>query len=73
MAETVETMVPGNVWKVLVEEEAVVEAGDTIAIIESMKMEISITAHAAGRVREIRAAPGRTVRSGDVVAVLEAL
>ncbi|MFG1358927.1 urea carboxylase [Xanthobacter pseudotagetidis] len=69
----VSASVPGNVWKVLVEEEAVVAAGDTIAIIESMKMEISITAHAAGRVREIRAAPGRTVRSGDVVAVLEDL
>ena len=65
--------VPGNVWKVLVEEETVVAAGETIAIIESMKMEISITAHAAGRVREIRAVPGRTVRSGDVVCVLEAL
>ncbi|MFS8037731.1 urea carboxylase [Xanthobacter sp. AM11] len=65
--------VPGNVWKVLVAEQAVVAAGDTIAIIESMKMEISITAHAAGRVREVRAAPGRVVRSGDVVAVLEAL
>ncbi len=64
---------PGNVWKVLVEENARVAAGDTIAIIESMKMEISITAHAAGRVREIRAAPGRTVRTGDVVAVLEDL
>jgi len=65
--------VPGNVWKVLVEAEAMVAAGDTIAIIESMKMEISITAHASGRVREIRAAPGRTIRSGDIVAVLEAL
>ncbi|MFG1347169.1 urea carboxylase [Xanthobacter autotrophicus DSM 431] len=65
--------VPGNVWKVLVEEETVVSAGDTIAIIESMKMEISIIAHTGGRVREIRAIPGRTVRSGDVVAVLEAL
>ena len=65
--------VPGNVWKVLVEEAATVAPGDTIAIIESMKMEIAITAHAPGRVREIRAAPGRTVRSGDVVAVLEAL
>ncbi|MFG1361986.1 urea carboxylase [Xanthobacter versatilis] len=65
--------VPGNVWKVLVEEETVVAAGETIAIIESMKMEISITAHVAGRVREIRAVPGRTVRSGDVVCVLEAL
>ncbi|OYZ66444.1 MAG: hypothetical protein B7Y12_22940, partial [Rhizobiales bacterium 24-66-13] len=65
--------VPGNVWKVLVEENAEVAAGETIAIIESMKMEISITAHAAGRVRAVRMVPGRTVRTGDVVAVLEAI
>ncbi|OYW44341.1 MAG: urea carboxylase, partial [Azorhizobium sp. 12-66-6] len=65
--------VPGNVWKVLVEENAEVAAGETIAIIESMKMEISITAHAAGRVRAVRMVPGRTVRTGDVVAVLEAM
>lgn len=65
--------VPGNVWKVLVEPGAAVEAGQTLAIIESMKMEISITAHAPGRVRDIRIQPGRTVRTGDVVAVLEGL
>ncbi|WP_332117369.1 urea carboxylase [Azorhizobium caulinodans] len=65
--------VPGNVWKVLVEPGAPVAAGETIAIIESMKMEIAITAHAAGRLREVRAVPGRTVRTGDVVAVLEAV
>ncbi|MEP9377139.1 urea carboxylase [Aquabacter sp. CN5-332] len=65
--------VPGNVWKVMVAEDAMVAPGDTIAIIESMKMEISITAHAAGRVRELRILPGRTVRTGDVVAVLEAV
>ena len=34
--------VPGNIWKILVEEGAVVAAGDTLAIIESMKMEISV-------------------------------
>ncbi|WP_029003564.1 urea carboxylase [Azorhizobium doebereinerae] len=64
--------VPGNVWKVLVAPGAPVAAGETIAIIESMKMEIAITAHAPGRLREVRVAPGRTVRTGDVVAVLEA-
>ncbi len=64
---------PGNVWKVVEEEGAMVAAGETIAIIESMKMEISIPAHAAGRVRELRLQPGRTVRSGDVVAVLESV
>ncbi|MEW6255415.1 MAG: urea carboxylase [Pseudomonadota bacterium] len=63
--------VPGNVWKVVAAEGARVEAGDTLAIIESMKMEVPITAHAAGRVRELRLQPGRTVRSGDVVAVLD--
>ncbi|MBA4790920.1 MAG: urea carboxylase [Rhizobiales bacterium] len=67
----VSATVPGNVWKVVAEEGAIVAAGETIAIIESMKMEIAITAHAPGRVRELRLQPGRTVRSGDVVAVLE--
>ncbi len=64
--------VPGNVWKVLVSEGAMVSAGDTIAIIESMKMEIAVTTHAPGRIRAIRAAPGRAIRGGDVIAVLEA-
>ena len=63
--------VPGNIWKLLVAEGAPVAAGETIAIIESMKMEISITAHAAGRVRELRVGPGRNVRTGDVIVVLE--
>jgi urea carboxylase len=67
----VESAVPGNVWKVLVEEGQTVAAGETLAIIESMKMEITITAHAAGRVKELRAGAGRNVRAGDVLAVLE--
>jgi urea carboxylase len=57
---------------VLVEEGAEVGAGDTVAIIESMKMEIAVTAHAPGRVRSVLAAPGRAVRGGDVIAVVEA-
>ncbi len=48
-----------------------VEAGQPVAIIESMKMEITVTAHQPGRVREIRALPGRNVKTGDVVVVLE--
>jgi len=63
--------VPGNIWKILVEDGAAVEAGQPVAIIESMKMEIVVTAHAAGSVRDIRALPGRTVKSGDVIIVLE--
>jgi urea carboxylase len=63
--------VPGSIWKILVEPGAAVAPGDTLAIIESMKMEINVTAHAAGRVRELRAAPGRNVKAGDVIVVLE--
>jgi urea carboxylase len=67
----VESAVPGNIWKVLVEQGQTVQAGDTLAIIESMKMEITVTAHAAGTVRDLRAGPGRNVKAGDVLVVLE--
>ena len=67
----IESAVPGNVWKILVEEGQTVTAGDTLAIIESMKMEIAITAHAGGRVRELRTGPGRNVKAGDVIAIVE--
>ncbi|GHA13728.1 urea carboxylase [Devosia pacifica] len=63
--------VPGSVWKVLVEDGAAVAAGETVAIIESMKMEFTVVATEAGRVRSIRARPGSAVRGGDLIAVLE--
>lgn len=69
----VESAVPGNVWKLLVEEGQSVQAGDTLAIIESMKMEITVTTHAAGTVRDLRAGPGRNVKAGDVLVILEDL
>lgn len=69
----VESAVPGNVWKLLVEEGQSVQAGDTLAIIESMKMEITVTAHAPGTVRDLRAGPGRNVKAGDVLVILEDL
>ena len=67
----VASSVPGNIWKILVEDGAHVEAGQAVAIIESMKMEITVTAHAAGAVRDVRAGPGRNVKTGDVIIVLE--
>ena len=67
----VESPVPGNLWKFLVEPGSLVAAGDRIAIVESMKMEIAVHAPTGGRLREFRAAPGRTVRAGDVLAWME--
>ncbi|SDO58290.1 urea carboxylase precursor [Methylobacterium phyllostachyos] len=67
----VPTTVPGNVWKVLIAEGDRIEAGQTIAILEAMKMEITVEAPASGRVRAVRAQPGNTLRAGDLVAILE--
>ncbi len=67
----VATTIPGNVWKYVPAVGDAVRMGDTIAIIESMKMEMAVTAPASGRLREIRAEPGRTVRAGDTLAVIE--
>jgi urea carboxylase len=50
-----------------------IEVGQTIAIVESMKMEMAVEAPVAGRVSEIRATPGQALQMGQVVAVIEEL
>jgi urea carboxylase len=67
----VASSVPGNIWKILAERGAWVAEGDTLAIIESMKMEIPVITHTSGRVRELRGGPGQNIKSGDVIVVLE--
>ncbi|GJE18986.1 urea carboxylase [Methylobacterium marchantiae] len=67
----VPTTVPGNVWKVVVEEGQSIAAGETVAILESMKMEIAVASPVAGIVREVWVKPGRTLRGGDLVAIIE--
>jgi len=67
----VESPVPGSLWKFLAEPGARVLAGDTVAIIESMKMEIAVTAPISGRLRSVNTSPGRTVRAGEILAVME--
>ncbi|HZZ83822.1 MAG TPA: acetyl-CoA carboxylase biotin carboxyl carrier protein subunit [Anaeromyxobacteraceae bacterium] len=48
-----------------------VSPGETLVIIESMKMEMPVEATAAGRVKEIRCKEGQAVSEGDVLVVLE--
>ena len=60
-----------NVWKVMVSEGDSVHEGDTICILESMKMEIPVEAVAAGVVAAVRVGEGGTVQEGDVIAVIE--
>ncbi len=67
----VESPVPGSLWKFLAEPGARVMKGDALAIVESMKMEIAVTAPVTGRLRSFNAAPCRTVRTGETLAVME--
>ncbi|HEV3213756.1 MAG TPA: biotin carboxylase N-terminal domain-containing protein [Acidimicrobiales bacterium] len=71
-ASTGEVTVPmqGTVVKVLVTEGEVVEEGQTICILEAMKMENSVATERAGTVKELRVAAGDGVGAGDVVAVV---
>ena len=61
----------GNLWKIVVKEGQQVAADETLMILESMKMEIPVTAPKAGRVTKIHAAAGQTVQEGQVLADLE--
>ncbi len=61
----------GTIVKVLVEVGQAVEAGQSVVVLEAMKMENQINAEKAGTVKEIKVAPGDTVGGGDVVAVIE--
>ena len=67
----IESHVAGNLWQVQVSEGALVQAGDVLVILESMKMEIPLTAPMAGTVREVRVQPGSPVRAGQRVVVLD--
>ena len=65
------TPVPGTVTQVLVEPGAPVKAGDTVVVLEAMKMEHRIKADSDGVIAEIRVAAGDSVDAHHVVAVLE--
>ncbi len=62
---------PGKVLQVLVHPGDQVRAGDTVLILEAMKMESRLVAEAAGTVAEVRVAAGDMVDGGQVLAVLE--
>ncbi|MGH8987435.1 MAG: acetyl/propionyl/methylcrotonyl-CoA carboxylase subunit alpha [Acidimicrobiales bacterium] len=61
----------GTILRVLVVPGDTVQAGQTICILEAMKMENAISAERDGVVKEVRVAPGEPVGAGDVVAVVE--
>jgi urea carboxylase len=69
-ATAIASPVPGSVWKILVEPGRQVVAGETLIIVESMKMEIAVCAPASGLVREVRCAEGRAVQLGQALVIM---
>ena len=64
------TEVTGSVWKIVTEVGQRVEPGDTIMLIESMKMEIPVMAEQAGTIARFLVAEQAPVTEGQVVALL---
>jgi acetyl-CoA carboxylase biotin carboxyl carrier protein len=67
----IEAQITGTVWKIEVAVGDRVEEGDTVVIIESMKMEMPVEAEDDGTVAAIRVEEGQAVSEGDVLVVLE--
>ena len=67
----VEAHITGTVWKVECKVGQDIEEGDTVVILESMKMEMPVEAEDDGVVKEIRCEEGASVSEGDTLVVLE--
>ena len=68
MSEEVVAEMVANVWKVLVSSGDAVSEGDTLVILESMKMEIPVEATASGTISALNVTEGGVVQEGDVIA-----
>jgi len=67
----VEAHITGTVWKVECEIGQEVEEGDTLVVLESMKMEMPVEAEDDGKVSEISCSEGQSVSEGDTLIVIE--
>ena len=67
----IKTAMPGKLVRILTEIGAEIKQGDSVLVVEAMKMQNEMKAPKDGIVKEIRFAEGATVNAGDVLAVIE--
>ena len=65
------SQIPGRVVNVLLNAGTDVKSGDSVIVLESMKMQVAVKAHKDGKIREIKVKKGMTVARYDVVAIIE--
>jgi biotin carboxyl carrier protein len=71
MADEIRAEMVANVWKVVAAAGDAVAEGDTLVILESMKMEIPVLAESDGTVSELAVNEGDVVQEGDLIAVIQ--
>jgi acetyl-CoA carboxylase biotin carboxyl carrier protein len=71
MADEIRAEMVANVWKVVATAGDEVAEGDTLVILESMKMEIPVLAESEGTVAQMAVNEGDVVQEGDLIAVIE--
>ena len=65
------SQIPGRVVSVLGKQGDSVNKGDSIVVLESMKMQVAVKSHKDGNIKEIKVNQGNTVSRNDVIAVIE--
>lgn len=70
MAEEVRAEMVASVMEVVVSVGDTVSEGDTLVLLESMKMEIPVLCETSGPIREIGVAPGDVIQAGDLIALV---
>ena len=68
--EEIHAEMVSSVWKVLVSPGTQVAVGDTLVILESMKMEIPVLSERAGTVQELHVTEGEVLQEGDLIATV---
>jgi acetyl-CoA carboxylase biotin carboxyl carrier protein len=71
MAEEIHAEIVANVLKVVGQEGQAVDEGDTVVILESMKMEIPVLTESSGTLTKIAVKEGDVVQEHDLIAVVE--
>ena len=71
MAEEIRAEMVANVWKVVASAGDSVSEGDTLVILESMKMEIPVLAESGGTLAQLAVNEDDVVQEGDLIAVIE--
>ena len=69
--EVIDSPMPGNIWKVLVAEGDIVKAGQTLVILEAMKMENELVSPIDGKVTKVMTSEGAIVNTGDKLVIVE--